>query len=76
MDTNDLFINFDWEPSYLELIFNEDFLDMTDLWNEEFVTDSELLEMCKNSEIYSPIVQDIMLDEDDLVRAVTKIESE
>ena len=33
MDLDDLFKNFDWDPAYLAIIFNDDFDDMTELDN-------------------------------------------
>ena len=44
MDLDDIFINLDWDPCYLESIFNQDFYEMAELWNEGYVEDSCLLE--------------------------------
>ena len=43
MDLDDIFINLDWDPSYLGSIFNQDFYEMAELWNEGYVEDSYLL---------------------------------
>ena len=44
MVLDDIFINLDWDPCYLESIFNQDFYEMAELWNEGYIEDSCLLE--------------------------------
>ena len=76
MASDDIFANLDWNPQYLCVIFDEDFYDMAYLWNSpDSVSDNELLESV-NSDSYKPIIEDISLDDDVLVDAVDKIESE
>ena len=75
MEDIDLLSCLDWDPCYLETIFSVDFFDMSDLWNTENVTDSELLEMVEKSDVYNPILEDITLDDEELCRAVTAIEN-
>ena len=76
MESDDIFRNLDWDPCYLALIFDSDFYDINDLWNEELVTDTKLLEMSSKEEVYNPIVEDISIDDNDLLDAVNRIESE
>ena len=73
MDFEDLSINSDWDPSYLSLIFDGDFNDMSDLWNVSgSPTDSEILNIMDNK--YSPVVEDISIDDEYLCQAVEAIE--
>ena len=75
MDLDDIFVNLDWDPSYLESIFNQDFYEMAELWNEGYVENSCLLEAIEKNEVYQPVVEDISLDDHILHRAVEKIEA-
>ena len=75
MESDDIFSNLDWDPCYLASIFYREFYDISDLWNEELVSDSELLKM-DQKDIYCPIVEDISLGDEVLVKAVDRIESE
>ena len=68
-----LIVGFDWDPEYLALIFDEEFDDMSDLWSSELVTDREILS-CVDK--YSPVVEDISMDDSDLMHAVEAIEYE
>ena len=52
--------NRDWDPSYLALLFSEDFYNFTDLWMSN-VSDSDLVNSEKNTDIYCPVVEDIYL---------------
>ena len=76
MDLDDIFVNLDWDPSYLGSIFNQDFYEMAELWNEGYVKDSYLLKAVEKNEIYQPIVEDISLDDHILHSAVEKMEAE
>ena len=76
MESDDIFINSDWDPCYLSLIFDESFDNMSELWNEEYVPDSVILQNVDEREVYSPLVEDISLDDDELHKAVEEIESE
>ena len=67
-----LMSNLDWDPGYLKEIFDSDFNDCTDLWFSD-ITDMDIV---KEVDKYSPIVEDISLDDDMFCRAVEKIESE
>ena len=75
MESDDLFLTLDWDPSYLACIFDADFYDMSELWDAELVSGSLLLDMVEKSEIYSPLVEDISLDDNVLCHAVEEIES-
>ena len=48
LDCDDLFINSDWDSCYLAMIFNEDFCDMSSLWNLDGLSDMELVQCKKN----------------------------
>ena len=79
MDVSDklLVTNRDWDPSYLQLLFDEDFNDHSDLWksnvsDEQLVTETVRVE----HEKYQPITEDISLEDDILCSAVEKIEEE
>ena len=76
MEPDDIFVNSDWDPCYLSLIFDESFDNMSELWNEEYVPDSVILQNVDEREFYSPLVEDISLDDDELRNAVEEIESE
>ena len=64
--------NLDWDPWYLESIFQEDFYDFNYLWSSS-VADSELVCEMEKLENYNPIVEDISLDDSDLCSAVEAI---
>ena len=68
-------VNQDWDPSYLEELLCEDFFDFTNLW-ESNIQDCELLKEMDRVERYSPITEDISLDDEKLCTAVEKIEHE
>ena len=73
---NELFyLNKDWDPSYLQDIFSQDFFDFGDMWSSN-VTDSELVQECERVEKYCPIMEDISLDDSTLCQAVESIEEE
>ena len=78
MEWDDIFENFDWDPSYLALIFSEDFFDMSYLWNgnTDGVTDAEFINFVEKTEKYQPCVEDISLDDNILCQEVAWIESE
>ena len=67
--------NRDWDPSYLGHLFSEDFYDFKDLWQSP-VSDSQLVQDVANLDKYSPIVEDISMDDEVLCKAVEKIENE
>ena len=67
--------NTDWDPAYLRYIFSEDFYEFRELWHSN-VADTELVKIAEKSEHYSPIVEDISLDDDTLYETVTQIEKE
>ena len=70
-----LVCNKDWDPSYLRDIFDSDFHDFSELWANS-VGDMELLHDVESVERYCPEVEDISLDDESLVNAVTEIENE
>ena len=79
MEDIDLTSNSDWDPCYLDLIFSQDFFDMSELWNDGSASDLEIVNSCVESqikEIYDPILEDITLDDDELLSVVTDIESQ
>ena len=76
MEDEDLLVNLDWDPLYLRSIFDINFNDMSDLWNCDSISDSDLLQMFSTSEIYSPITEDITIEDHVLLKAVSQIESE
>ena len=67
--------NRDWDPSYLALLFSEEFNDFGDLWKSN-VTDMELVSEVNKLEAYCPIVEDISLEDEVLCTAVERIEEE
>ena len=66
-------LNKDWDPSYLGLLFNKDFFDFKELWQSN-VNDAELVHESNKVERYSPITEDISLDDEVLCNAVEEIE--
>ena len=76
MDLSDdsLMSNRDWDPSYLSLLFSEDFNDFSDLWSNSDITDDDLVQAENDRERYCPITEDISLDDETLRHAVESIE--
>ena len=70
-----LLCNRDWDPCYLRSIFDTDFFDFSELWSSS-IGDIEIFEHVENVEKYSPIVEDISLDDSTLCEAVNEIEKE
>ena len=77
METSDscLLMNRDWDPTYLSTIFEGDFYDFSDLWQSN-VNDMDLVNIVNEVEKYSPIVEDISMDDNELCSAVERIELE
>ena len=77
LSDRDLLMNMDWDPSYLRLLFKDDFNDNSNLWHSN-VCDDELVKECVRveHEPYCPITEDISLDDSTLCRAVEQIEEE
>ena len=77
METADrlLCANRDWDPSYLVSIFDSDFYDFSELWKSN-INDMDLINIVDNGERYSPIVEDISMEDSELCSAVEKIEDE
>ena len=75
MDDCDFLLNSDWDPVYLASIFDSEFDECSCLWDNN-TTDLELLEGVKLLEMYSPIVEDISLDDEVLCSALEQIETE
>ena len=67
--------NRDWDPQYLRQMVSQDFYEFRELWQNS-VGDNELLEAAETFDKYTPIVEDILLDDSTLYEAVTQIESE
>ena len=69
--------NGDWDPSYLRRIFEPDFFDYSELWNNGMhVNDKDLVQHAEKVDPYIPIVEDISLDDGLLCDAVERIEEE
>ena len=68
-----LTVNRDWDPSYLRSLFDTDFYEFNQLWTCE-IEDSDLVKAANDVEMYSPIVEDISMDDSELCTAVEKIE--
>ena len=79
MDTFDedsnFLLNCDWDPVYLESLFSVEFDDYSDLWVSN-MNDTEFLDVVQSIERYSPIVEDISMDDNELCMAVEQIETE
>ena len=77
METRDvhLLCNRDWDPEYLACIFEVEFNDYSEMWCSD-IDDSELICAIERVEKYSPIVEDISMDDIELCSAVEKIEEE
>ena len=67
--------NRDWDPCYLRYIFSQDFYEFRDLWLNG-VSDQDMIKAVETVELYSPIVEDISLDNASLCEAVEQIERE
>ena len=70
-----LLMNRDWDPDYLCDILSEDFFDLDEMWCSN-ITDSELVNEVNRVEKYSPITEDISLEDEVLCSAVERIEEE
>ena len=77
MDLSDkeLICNRDWDPSYLAMLFNEDFNEFPNLWSSN-IDDRDLVHAAEKLEIYSPIVEDISMDDSTLCKTVEEIEDQ
>ena len=77
MDVPDSYFlsNQDWDPSYLSELFREEFSDCESLWTDD-IQDSDLIIEMERLERYSPVTEDISLDDNQLCEAVEKIEHE
>ena len=74
--TDRVFIsNRDWDPAYLSEIFTQDFYEFRDLWQTS-VPDMELVRAVETVDKYSPVVEDISLDDSTLCKAVEEIEEQ
>ena len=69
--------NRDWDPAYLRYIFSQDFYEFHDLWASN-MCDKELIKVVEKTESkrYTPIVEDILVNDDTLYAAVDQIEKE
>ena len=70
-----LWTNRDWDPLYLSELFSDEFFDFSDHWISK-MSDFELVSNVEKIEKYSPIVEDISLEDNELCTAVEKIEEE
>ena len=60
---------------YLKYIFSQDFYEFRDLWRSS-INDMECVKVAETAERYTPIVEDISMDDDTLYEAVMQIENE
>ena len=67
--------NRDWDSCYLRELISEDFYEFKDLWQSN-VGDVELVKEVEKVDKYSPVVEDISLDDATLYNAVEEIENE
>ena len=69
--------NKDWDPTYLQYIFSQDFYEFRELWHN-WIGDNELVKAVEKveREPYKPIVEDISMDDNTLYTAVEQIEKE
>ena len=67
--------NRDWDPSYLQQIFTQDFHDFSKMRSSN-VNDYELVQESLTVEKYVPITEDISLDDSTLCSAIEQIEQE
>ena len=70
-----MFSNRDWDPLYLASIFDTEFFDFSDMWSSD-VSDYDLVTEGNKVDTYSPLVEDISMDDVELCSAVEKIEEE
>ena len=60
-----LMVNRDWDRLYLKSIFDVEFDDFSHLWGNS-ISDMELVNAVEEIERYSPIVEDISMDNNEL----------
>ena len=71
--------NLDWDPDYLANIFDQDFYKMAEMWcGDDSPSDSDLVCSVDSTEreIYSPICEDISMEDEVLREAVEVIENQ
>ena len=68
----DFLVNRDWDPVYLSSIFDIDFEDYSDLWDNSM----DEFQMVEALDRYCPVVEDISIEDNVLYSAVEQIESE
>ena len=66
--------NRDWDPTYLRQIVAQDFYEFKELWQNS-IGDGELVQAMEAADRYTPMVEDISLDDTTLCKAVEEIES-
>ena len=71
----ELLLTYDWDPVYLLSIFDSEFNDTSDLW-DNIMSDSEILDTVNIMEKYNPIVEDISMEDEVLCAAVEPIKAE
>ena len=67
--------NRDWDPCYLRELFSEDFFEFKEHWDKS-ISDAALNSEMEKLDKYSPIVEDITLEDEVLYNAVERIEDE
>ena len=72
MDFEDIFDNFDWDPTYLASVFDVDFNDISNLW-EHSLEDHILINVMESFE-NSNFMDEFALDDEYLHNVVEKIE--
>ena len=75
MDVSDKLLWSNLDPVYLLSVLQTDFLDFDELWVNN-MSNRELLDAVNTVKRYSPIVEDISMDDVELCTAVESIEKE
>ena len=76
MEYVDFTSNLDWDPVYLSRIFESEFEDYSNLWDDEHsVSGREMMEVAEGGN-YCPIVEDISIDDDTLCSSIEEIETQ
>ena len=70
-----LMCNKDWDPSYLRMLFDEDFYEFNNLWTSN-VSDKEIITAEQSTSKYVPIVEDISIEDEVLCNAVDQVEKQ
>ena len=75
LSDSNLLLNRHWDPSYLHDIMSQDFFDFSELWNQ-VTSDQDIVNYANEVDRYSPVVEEISMDDSTLCQAVESIEKE